>query len=78
MKYTCKTHGDWNANKESGCPNCVIHYRKNIQWLERYFRDLRFSEHNHLGMGDIRLTIGQQDDIIKILSLDESNDLTER
>ena len=31
--------------------------------LERYFKILRFSS-NHLGMGDIRLTIGQQEDIV--------------
>jgi hypothetical protein len=33
-------------------------------WLHDHFRELRFSEGNHLGMGDIRLTLGMQDDIV--------------
>jgi len=29
------------------------------------FEQLRFSETNHIGLGDIRLTIGQQEDIVR-------------
>lgn len=39
--------------------------KKRADEAERYFEKLRFDETNHLGMGDIRLTIGQQDKIIK-------------
>lgn len=28
--------------------------------LEAYFRDLRFDQAHHIGLGDIRLTMGQQ------------------
>ena len=31
--------------------------------LRDYFRQLRFDINNHLGLGDIRLTIGQQEEI---------------
>jgi len=33
------------------------------KWLEA----LRFSESNHLGLGDIRLTIGQQEELLALL-----------
>lgn len=34
--------------------------------LKKYFEKLRFSESNHLGLGDIRLTIGQQEEIVEL------------
>lgn len=34
-------------------------------WIENYFNKLRFDKNHHLGLGDIRLTIGQQEEIIK-------------
>lgn len=37
-----------------------------IKELEKYFKELRFNEH-HLELGDIWLTIGQQEDIINFL-----------
>lgn len=40
---------------------------KNINWLENYFKKLRFNKKYHLGLGDIRLTIGQQEKIINKL-----------
>jgi hypothetical protein len=33
-------------------------------WLHDYFRAMRFDPSHHLGLGDIRLTIGQQDDLV--------------
>jgi len=33
--------------------------------LIKYFHDLRFNKNHHLGLGDIRLTIGQQKEICK-------------
>jgi len=35
-----------------------------IDDIESYFKELRFDNKSHLGLGDIRLTIGQQEDII--------------
>jgi hypothetical protein len=34
--------------------------------LSKYFRDLRMDENHHIGLGDIRLTIAQQDEICDI------------
>jgi hypothetical protein len=39
--------------------------KKRAEGLERYFKNLRFHKDHHLGSGDIRLTIGQQEEIIK-------------
>jgi len=36
-----------------------------VCYLEKLFEEYRFSEYHHLGLGDIRLTIAQQDDIIE-------------
>lgn len=33
--------------------------------LIMYFQELRFNPNHHLGMGDIRITIGQQEEICK-------------
>jgi hypothetical protein len=37
---------------------------KIIEMLKVYFMDNRFDKNHHLGLGDIRLTKGQQEDII--------------
>jgi hypothetical protein len=34
------------------------------QILHDYFRTLRFNPKHHLGLGDIRLTLGQQDQLV--------------
>ena len=34
--------------------------------IEEYFKKLRFDKNHHLGLGDIRLTIGQQEEIVEI------------
>lgn len=39
--------------------------KEDILWLKEYFDKLRFDEYHHLGLGDIRLTISQQNYIIK-------------
>jgi hypothetical protein len=33
-------------------------------WLHDYFQAMRFNQKHHLGLGDIRLTLGQQDDLV--------------
>ena len=33
-----------------------------------YFETQRFSETNHVGLGDIRLTIGQQEEVLEIIA----------
>jgi hypothetical protein len=35
--------------------------------LEKCFEELRHNKNHHLGLGDIRLTISQQEDIVNIL-----------
>lgn len=35
MIYHCKTHGDWDANKASGCPDCVSDARYKIAQLHQ-------------------------------------------
>ena len=36
-----------------------------ITTIEKYFEDRRFDNSSHLGLGDIRLTIAEQDAIVK-------------
>jgi hypothetical protein len=36
--------------------------------INDYFEQLRHDENHHLGLGDIRLTVGMQEDIIEQLS----------
>ena len=35
-----------------------------VEWLDNYFRAMRFDPKHHLGLGDIRLTLGQQTDLL--------------
>lgn len=35
--------------------------------LKRCFRELRFDDKHHLGLGDIRLTVSQQDEICDLV-----------
>lgn len=41
--------------------------------LEKYFKKLRFDQNHHLGMGDIRLTIAQQEEILEMVKADEQD-----
>ena len=34
--------------------------------IENYFNKLRFDKNHHLGLGDIRLTIAQQDELVAL------------
>ena len=34
--------------------------------IESYFHKLRFDKNHHLGLGDIRLTIAQQDELVAL------------
>ncbi len=34
--------------------------------IERYFKKMRHDQSHHLGLGDIRLTIAQQDEIVEM------------
>jgi len=47
-----------------------IHFKKvegnKVKEIEEYFYKLRFDENFHLGLGDIRLTIAMQEEIIAI------------
>jgi hypothetical protein len=43
-----------------------------VKVKEEWFRQLRFDKHNHLGLGDIRLTIGQQEEILAAMKEKES------
>lgn len=41
---------------------------KTEKWsLAKYFEQLRFDEHHHLGGGDIRLTVGQQEELCYLI-----------
>lgn len=35
--------------------------------IKEYFKKLRFDNDHHLGLGDIRLTISQQEEIIELV-----------
>ena len=37
---------------------------------EEYFKELRFNADHHLGLGDVRLTIAQQEELVKQVQLD--------
>ena len=39
--------------------------------LEKYFLKLRFDPSHHLGLGDIRLTLGQQDELLAMCAVPE-------
>jgi hypothetical protein len=43
--------------------------------IDNYFRELRFNESHHLGMGDIRLTMGQQDFICQMFNAKKEEDM---
>jgi len=49
-----------------------------VEWLKSYFKLLRFSPAFHVGSGDIRLTIGMQEQVVDMiqdaLSCEAKND----
>lgn len=54
--------GGWIKTLCAGCRKKWMNQESNIR---QYFRTLRFSEHHHLGLGDIRLTMSQQEEVIR-------------
>ena len=40
--------------------------------IDGYFNKLRFDKRHHLGLGDIRITMGQQEAIIEVIKLNET------
>ena len=42
-------------------------HNSQLDKLDEYFKSLRFDKNHHLGLGDIRLTIGQQEEILNKL-----------
>lgn len=57
-----------NLNKKGKIPlNLPIKIKS--QWtIEKCFEEIRFNKDYHLGLGDIRLTIGQQEEICKLVN----------
>ena len=48
--------------------NTVLAAAVKSDWdLRKYFEQLRFDKNHHLGLGDIRLTIAQQEEICELV-----------
>jgi hypothetical protein len=43
----------------------------NSRDFAEYFRKLRFDPNHHLGLGDIRLTLGQQEELVALMRAEE-------
>lgn len=66
-----------NASTRSGKPKTrLVRHRSGnyvrlgimlTEQIERLFLKLRFDPSHHLGLGDIRLTLAQQDEILELL-----------
>ena len=39
--------------------------------IKEYFKELRFSKKNHLGLGDIRMTIGDQEYLLSLIQSEQ-------
>ena len=54
---------EWASMYADDCCNSV-----KTEWnIREYFKQLRFDKDHHLGLGDIRLTISQQEEICDLL-----------
>jgi hypothetical protein len=54
--------------KESNNANTLLAAAVKSDWdLRKCFEQLRFDKNHHLGLGDIRLTIGQQEEICELV-----------
>ncbi len=49
MTDTCPTHGDWDANRESGCPHCVREMRPAVHAMEDLLLWIRNEGENYWG-----------------------------
>ncbi len=45
--FNCITHGDWDSNKASGCPDCVAYMRRELRTLRNQLSKL-ISEYDRL------------------------------
>ena len=56
---------------ENGSPafaKPVLEAAVKSEWdLRKFFEQMRFDKKHHLGMGDIRLTMGQQEEICELV-----------
>lgn len=57
---------------ESAAAGGVPVERSARHMVEAYFTSLRFDSSHHLGLGDIRLTFGQQEEILRLISAREN------
>ena len=62
--YFTKTYGDDTNTTDVSVQNDVI---KSDWDIEKFFEALRFNEKTHLGLGDIRLTIGAQEEVCELV-----------
>ncbi len=57
-----------NSTEASNDGNTVLAAAVKSDWdLRKCFEQLRFDKNHHLGLGDIRLTIAQQEEICKLV-----------
>ena len=54
--------------KESNNANTLLAAAVKSDWdLRKFFEQMRFDKNHHLGLGDIRLTIAQQEEICELV-----------
>lgn len=58
----------YGRNQRCTGTNCPIVATSNKLKVSDYFSKLRFDKNHHLGMGDIRLTIAQQEEIVEFFN----------
>lgn len=63
----CRTK-DFDSCNSIRCPMRKVEETVKTQWdIRKCFEQLRFDKDYHLGLGDIRLTIGQQEEICELV-----------
>ena len=63
----CRTK-DFDSCNSIRCPMRKVEETVKTKWdIRKCFEQLRFDKDHHLGMGDIRLTIGQQEEICELV-----------
>lgn len=76
VSFTYKLKADMDALvlhiESSPCEQCLVDQRqKSAKSLFECFYSMRFRKDHHLGLGDIRLTIGQQNELISLIEKGE-------
>jgi len=58
----------WEAAQEADCEAAIPDHPANalMKRFHDYFRKLRFDDKHHLGLGDIRLTLDQQEELYQM------------